>query len=488
MKISIRKTELRVLEINTRLPFKYGIATMTRVPHLFLKLELDISGKSSSGIAADFLPPKWFTKIPEKSLDAEVEEMLAVISHAADTAQSLSGQNAFEIWQQLHRAQGRWGAEQKLPPLLAHFGTSMVERALIEALARHSGKSFFQMIRDGSLGLALGEIHPELMRRQADEFLPSQPLPHVVARHTIGLADPLSAQEISERVNDGLPQSLDECIRTYGLRHFKIKIQGKPEADLDRLNAAAKIIQQFAPADFAFSLDANEQFHSLDEFREFWRRALDQAALKPFFRHLLFVEQPLHRDAALAPNVAQSFAGWPDRPPIIIDESDAELDSLPVALHLGYAGTSHKNCKGIFKGVANRCLIAARQHAEKSRKFLMSGEDLCNIGPVALLQDLAAMGALGISSVERNGHHYCRGLSYFPARVQEQILAHHPDLYQKTAAGWPSLKIEQGAIAMGSINHAPFGVGFPIDLGSFSTIDQWRRRTSDDDRPHGRER
>ncbi len=59
----------------------------------------------------------------------------------------------------------------------------------------------------------------------------------------------------------------------------------------------------------------------------------------------------------------------------------------------------------------------------------MSGEDLVNIGPVALLQDLAAQAALGNASVERNGHHYFRGLSVFPPSISEAMLARHGDLY-----------------------------------------------------------
>ena len=34
----------------------------------------------------------------------------------------------------------------------------------------------------------------------------------------------------------------------------------------------------------------------------------------------------------------------------------------------------------------------------------MSGEDLANVGPVALLNDLAVMSVLGVEDVERNGH------------------------------------------------------------------------------------
>jgi hypothetical protein len=149
---------------------------------------------------------------------------------------------------------------------------------------------------------------------------------------------------------------------------------------------------------------------------------------------------------------------------MIIDESDGDLDSLPQALALGYAGASYKNCKGLFKGVINYCLLKQRQREQPARPAIMSGEDLVNIGPVALLQDLAVCAALGLGSVERNGHHYFRGLSMFPPQVQQQVLRAHADLYRASSAGWPALKIDSGAIALDSVNAAPFGVGFELDI------------------------
>src|SRR5207247_11402064 len=65
--------------------------------------------------------------------------------------------------------------------------------------------------------------------------------------------------------------------------------------------------------------------------------------------------------------------------------------------------------------------LRSRQQENRASSLIMSGEDLCNVGPLALLQDLAAMAALGINSVERNGHHYLAGLSQFPASTQQQI-------------------------------------------------------------------
>src|SRR6202034_1214569 len=118
------------------------------------------------------------------------------------------------------------------------------------------------------------------------------------------------------------------------------------------------------------------------------------------------------------------------------------------ALALGYAGTSHKNCKGVFKGVANACLVARRRRSAPGSSFLMTGEDLAHIGPVALLQDLAVQASLGVPSVERNGHHYFAGLSFWPEALQVQMCARHPDLYRRSPRGWPTVAIEQGRMSV----------------------------------------
>ncbi len=469
MKLRLCHGDLHLAPLRTRMPFKYGIATMTETTYAFVRLRVEIDGRSFEGIAADSLPPKWFTKDPLKPLADEVAEMLAVIRHALAVAVGLRGENAFEVWQQLYAVQGAWGAAQAQPSLLTHFGTSLVERALLEAVSRAAGPPFGDVLRAGGFGLQLGQIHPALARFTPAQLLPERPLAQLIARHTVGLSDPLTDEEIpaDERLNDGLPQSLVACIRAYGLRHFKLKLNGDAARDLDRTQRIAAILREHAAADFAFSLDGNEQFKTLGDFRRFWEEMQRDAGLREFLRHLLFVEQPLHRNQALQPEVGPAFAAWPDRPPFIIDESDGALDSLPAALALGYSGTSHKNCKGVFKGVANRCLLRERERGQPHVAALMSGEDLCNVGPVALLQDLAVMATLGIASVERNGHHYHRGLSQFPAEIQAQVLRHHPDLYQASAAGWPTLRLRDGLLDLGTVNAAPLGVGFAVVVEQF---------------------
>ena len=65
MLIRIINASIHLIDLKTRLPFKYGIATMTSAPHAFVRLHIEVDGQQSFGIAADSLPPKWFTKNPD---------------------------------------------------------------------------------------------------------------------------------------------------------------------------------------------------------------------------------------------------------------------------------------------------------------------------------------------------------------------------------------------------------------------------------------
>ena len=98
---------------------------------------------------------------------------------------------------------------------------------------------------------------------------------------------------------------------------------------------------------------------------------------------------------------------------------------------------------------------------------MLTGEDLCNLGPVALLQDLAMMALLGIEHVERNGHHYYRGLSMWPQEWQDPVLAAHGDLYARHALGFACLQVGEGRLRLDSVNNAPFGVAPLFDPSCF---------------------
>jgi hypothetical protein len=188
---------------------------------------------------------------------------------------------------------------------------------------------------------------------------------------------------------------------------------------------------------------------------------------------LLWVEQPLHRDKALAATVEDELSDWADAPAMIIDESDGSMGDGQKALRLGYSGMSHKNCKGILKGLANAALVHHHRRLHPKKDFILSAEDLCIAGPVALMQDLAMHALLGTTHVERNGHHYFRGLTPYPEAMAAQTAQAHPDMYETNADGLATLKIVDGALSLKSVNEASFGYGAQPDLNVFPTVKEW---------------
>jgi hypothetical protein len=436
---------------------------------LFARTTLTSGGKASVGLSSEGLPPKWFTKNPATTFEQDLPALLEVITHAAQLAAGIAQKpiSFFDFWSELSRQQTAWAVSRSLPPLLANLGISMVERAALDGLCRTTGEPLHSVVRSNWLGVRLEELYPELGNVELRELLPEAPLSSCFVRHTVGLGDALSATDIpeQEKVHDGLPQDLESSIRQYGLRYFKVKLFADPDRDCQRLRELSRVLSRETNGDFWVTLDGNENFKEFAAFRDFWRSAQANPALTELWRHIVVVEQPVHRDHALDEEAGEALRAWPDRPGMIIDESDGALGDLRRALALGYVGTSHKNCKGIIKGLANACLLQKRRRA--GQPGVLTGEDLCTLGPVTLLQDLAMMALLGIEHVERNGHHYYRGLSSWPKQWQDTTVAAHGDLYTRDRGGLVRLDIRNGRVSLDSINSAPFGVGPLFDPSCF---------------------
>ena len=311
--LDLKQVEFRVLPMRTRFPFKYGIASLTALPHLVLQVEAEIDGVLAKGIASEGLPPKWFTKQPDTTFEQDLPAMLEVIGHAADLALSATPSSFFELWFNIHETQSAWASETGHPSLLANLGVSLIERALLDALCRHLGCTIHTILRQNQLGLRLGDVRPELAGAEPSACLPSRPLYSVRARHTVGLGDPLTPADVNDenRAEDNLPLDLESCIRAYGLTHFKVKVCGDLELDLPRMEVLAELLGSQA----RFTLDGNEQYSSINAFREHWEAWREKEKIRAFLdTGLLLIEQPAHRDESFASTVATEFADWPGRP------------------------------------------------------------------------------------------------------------------------------------------------------------------------------
>src|SRR4030095_11370024 len=144
-----------VQHTRTRFPFRYGIASMTNVPHLFVRTRVTVGKESSFGLTSEGLPPKWFTKNPATTFEQDLPEMLEVISHAAKLAERIAQTpvSFFDLWRDLNRQQSDWANARQIAPLLANLGVALVERAALDGLCRVAGDPLHRMVAANRLGL-----------------------------------------------------------------------------------------------------------------------------------------------------------------------------------------------------------------------------------------------------------------------------------------------------------------------------------------------
>src|SRR5688572_14612076 len=288
MKLRILESSIRMATVRARMPFRYGIVSMTSAPHAFVELLIETGGKTARGLAADHLPPKWFTKNPATSIREDVADMCAVMVQAAESAPALGPEECvFDAWLELHSLQGEWAKGGGFPPLLANFGVSLVVRAMIDGFCRATCTTFARAVRENAFGMRLSELDPALTA-EPHTCLPREPLSEIIVRHTVGLSDPLTdaGSAAAERLSDGLPQSLENCLATQGLPHLKIKLSGDPERDSQRLRAIAALTGERC----VFTLDGNENYASIAPFQELWQALQADPGLTQFMRGLIAVE------------------------------------------------------------------------------------------------------------------------------------------------------------------------------------------------------
>ena len=97
----------------------------------------------------------------------------------------------------------------------------------------------------------------------------------------------------------------------------------------------------------------------------------------------------------------------------------------------------------------------------RDEAWFQSGEDLTNVGVLALQQDLVTQSVLGMPHVERNGHRYLRGLDHLSEPVAQRALGEHSDLYRPLGTG-AAVRIQQGEVRVRSALEA-VGYGTAID-------------------------
>jgi len=448
-RLSVREIQLFERDFRLRMPFRFGVVTLTEATQAFARIRIELpDGASAWGMAAEVLAPKWFDKDPSLTNDDNVNQLRAAIEIARDLRLARQPATAFGLFAATYHEQMEQGARRGLNPLAAHFGPALLDRAVLDALCRLRNISFYDAVRANLPGIHPEDLAPELAGFDFSPFLSRlAPAEAVHARHTVGLVDPIAAADLKpqDRIDDGLPETLEEVVDFYGNTYFKLKVGGDIADDIDRLTAIASVLEKL-PQPYRASLDGNEQYADVDGVLELWETMERTPALRRLVDSIIFIEQPIKRSVALERDV--SALGT--RRPVIVDESDGEIAAFAIAHARGYNGVSSKTCKGFYKSLINAARCRMWNEGDPAKQSFMSAEDLTTQAGVCVQQDLALINLLGLTHVERNGHHYVNGMGDLPAEEQEAFLAAHPDLYHRQD-GVVRLRIADGKIALASL-------------------------------------
>ncbi len=434
-RVRVRAVSLYQRPVTLRLPFRFGAATVTQCPQAFVRVSVEKDGKTYEGMGAELMVPKWFDKSQDLTHEQNFEQLREALRTAATSYLAADEvMSPYALSQTQGEAAINTAVARGLPRLAAQFGSALLDKAIADATLNACSAGWVRGVAAGVLG---DPWSPRLTLTTANS---------VWLRHTVGLADRIYASDAGASPGDGLPETLESAIAHYGLRYFKIKLSGQADADRDRLTRIASVLATSA-GDYRATLDGNETFSSPERLGEFWQQLKAQAPLKDLLARTLLLEQPLPRAIALHESIAKLGI----EVPVILDESDDHADVFERGLALGYRGISSKACKGIYRSLHSAWLVS---QAPQNR--LLSGEDLTCQAGLAVQQDTLLASSLGVTHIERNGHHYVDGFGTAPESESLGFAQAHPSLYA-VSQGRVRLAVQGGQLNLSSLHGPGFG-------------------------------
>jgi len=293
------------------------------------------------------------------------------------------------------------GLPEPIPKLSTLNAMSPIDAAIHDAYGKLHGLNCYHTYGPDFLPRDLSHYLTEEFRGEyLDRYVLKEPKPRMPLYHLVGALDPITEEDIKERINDGLPETLPEWIHYSGLTHLKIKLNGDDlDWDVDRVVRVDRVTEETQRKRgvdrWYYSLDFNERCANVGYLMEFLRRVKEKAPRA--FDRIQYIEQPTKRDLrADRENVMHEVARLK---PVVVDESLTGLDMLLLAREMGYTGAALKACKGQTESL----LMAAA--AQKYKMFLCVQDLTC---PGASLIQSAGLAAHipGVAAIEANARQY----------------------------------------------------------------------------------
>ena len=449
-KIAVLEAESEKFPYLYRSPLKFGgrVVKDVTVFRVALSLEDQNTKKKAHGIGEMTMGTAWAWPSASLTPEMALKTVIVLAERIVAAATSLlADQHPLHLASQIKPIAKRLAEElaasmkltEAIPDLAIALAVSPLDIALHDAYGRLHGKNSFDCFTHEHVGADLSHfLGEEFLGKDFSEIIAPKTAPTLFLYHLVGSLDPLSKDDLNRKIDDGLPETLEDWIRSQQLSHLKIKLTGKElDADVGRVVEIDRIASRAFPTkQFSYSLDFNEACENEDYVIDFLERLerLNREAVPKIH----YIEQPMGRDLRLRKEVTMHRVSR--LKPVVIDESLTDLEMLRFAKQQGYSGVAVKACKGISDSI----LLSA---AAKQWGMKIYVQDLTCIGGSFMASASLASRIQGVTAVEGNGRQYC------PAGNKDW-----ESLYR------PMFKILGGVVPTELLNGVGMGISWPRNI------------------------
>ncbi|MFO0812719.1 MAG: enolase C-terminal domain-like protein [Gemmatales bacterium] len=429
MSVPIRVVDVQLGEesFRYRTPIKFGGVALDRATILNAHVVIeDKQGRQQIGFGSMPLGNVW--AFPSKALtyDQTLQLMQEVAEEAAHLTLDHRGWgHPIELHHELlpvyHQAAQVRSASlvEVIPPLASLVAISPIDAAIHDAYGKLHGLSSYACYGPEFLSEDVGHFLGKEYRGIAlADHIRTTPVERLPLYHLVGALDALTADDVvTNGKPDPYPQHLMEWIRRDRLTHLKIKLNGDDLAwDVNRvlrIESAAQIAQAERGCNvWHYSLDFNEKCQHVAYLEEFMQQV--SARAPSAWSRVQYIEQPTSRH--LKQNTHQRLQSVSQRIPVVMDEALLDIESMHLAMELGYTGVALKACKGQSSSLLLAC-------AARHRGMFLCVQDLTCPGPSLIHSAGLAAHVMGVQAIEANAR------QYLPA-ANERWKAGYPGLFE----------------------------------------------------------
>jgi L-alanine-DL-glutamate epimerase-like enolase superfamily enzyme len=409
--IRVKELRLSYEEFAYRTAYAFGGRNMERMTLLnVLSIVETVAGHTAQGFGSMTMGNLWSFPSKTLSYDTTLEAMMRLAARIGKITESYTRSGHpidinFELQPEYLRAADEVTREmlldQPIPKLCTLVTASSFDAAIHDAFGKAHNLNCYLTYGPEFMSHDLAHyLHQEFKGEFPDRYLLRAPKAWLWCSHSVGASDPIEASDVKRRLDDGLPQTLDEWMAVDGLTHLKIKLEGNDlERDVARVlhidRVASETEGRHGVRQWYYSLDFNEQCPDVDYLLEFIGRL--KAGSASGFDRITFIEQPTSRNLEATPS--QLLFAASKLKPVVMDESLTGFDALQRGRKIGYTGVALKACKGQSQSVM---LNAAAQKF----KLYMTAQDLTCPGASLIQSAGIASHVSQIDTLESNAREY----------------------------------------------------------------------------------